>query len=73
MLILKIVAVLLGSAFTLFGYFIFFRKKYNLINGFEEDLKAGRKNEDYAKRVGMVEFIVGIAVLIAGLVLILFA
>ena len=73
MLILKIVAVLLGLAFTLFGYFIFFRKKYDLINGFEEDLKAGRKNEDYAKRVGMVEFIVGIAVLIAGLVLILFA
>ena len=73
MLILKIVAVLLGSAFTLFGYFIFFRKKYDLINGFEEDLKADRKNEDYAKRVGMVEFIVGIAVLIAGLVLILFA
>ena len=73
MLILKIVAVLLGSAFTLFGYFIFFRKKYNLINGFEEDLKAGRKNEDYAKRVGMVEFVVGIAILIAGIALIIFA
>ena len=73
MLVLKILAVLLGLAFTLFGYFIYFRKKYNLINGFEADFKAGRKNEDYAKRVGMVEFVVGIAILIAGIVLIIFA
>ena len=57
----------------MFGYFIYFRKKYNLINGFEDDFKAGRKNEDYAKRVGMVEFVIGIAILIAGIVLIGFA
>ena len=73
MLVLKILAILLGLAFILFGYFIYFRKKYNLINGFEADFKAGRKNEDYAKRVGMVEFVVGIAILIAGIVLIIFA
>ena len=73
MLVLKILAVLLGLAFALFGYFIYFRKKYNLINGFEADFKAGRKNEDYAKRVGMVEFVIGIAILIAGLILIIFA
>ena len=73
MLVLKILAVLLGLAFALFGYFIYFRKKYNLINGFEADFKAGRKNEDYAKRVGIVEFVVGIAILIAGIVLIIFA
>ena len=73
MLVLKILSVLLGLAFTLFGYFIYFRKKYNLINGFEADFKAGRKNEDYAKRVGIVEFVVGIAILIAGIALIIFA
>ena len=73
MIVLKILAILLGLAFILFGYFIYFRKKYNLINGFEADFKAGRKNEDYAKRVGMVEFVVGIAILIAGIVLIMFA
>ena len=72
MLVLKIIAVLLGLAFTLFGYFIYFRKKYNLINGFEADSKAGRKTEDYAKRVGMVEFVLGIGILIAGLALIVF-
>ena len=73
MLVLKILSVLLGLAFTLFGFFIYFRKKYNLINGFEADFKAGRKNEDYAKRVGMVEFVIGISILIAGIILIIFA
>ena len=72
MLVLKIVSVLLGLSFTLFGYFIYLRKKYNLINCFEADFKAGRKNEEYAKRVGMVEFVIGIAVLVAGIVLIMF-
>ena len=73
MLVLKILSVLLGLAFTLFGFFIYFRKKYNLINGFEADFKAGRKNEDYAKRVGMVEFVIGISILMAGIILIIFA
>ena len=73
MLALKIIAVALGAAFTLFGYLIYFRKKYDLINGFEIDFKAGRKSEEYAKRVGMAEFVLGIAVLIAGAVLIVFA
>ena len=73
MLVLKITAILLGLAFALFGYFIYFRKKYHLIDGFEEDFKAGRKDEGYARRVGMVEFVVGIAILIVGAVLILFA
>ena len=72
MLVLKIVSVLLGLSFTLFGYFIYLRKKYNLINCFEADFKEGRKNEEYAKRVGMVEFVIGIAVLVAGIVLIIF-
>ena len=72
MLVLKIVSVLLGLSFTLFGYFIYLRIKYNLINCFEADFKAGRKNEEYAKRVGMVEFVIGIAVLVAGIVLIIF-
>ena len=72
MVVIKVLAILLGLAFLLFGYFIYFKKKYNLINGFEADLKAGRKSEEYAKRVGMVEFVIGIALLIAGLALIIF-
>ncbi len=73
MLALKIIAAILGLAFTLFGYFIFFKKKYSLINGFEEDYKAGRKTEDYAKRVGLVEFVVGVAILFAAVILLIFA
>ena len=45
MMLLKALAVVLGLAFLLFGYFIYFKKKYHLINGFEADFKAGRKNE----------------------------
>ena len=73
MIALKVLAVVLGLAFLLFGCFICFKKKYNLINGFEADFKAGRKKEEYTKRVGMVEFVVGIALLISGVALILFA
>ena len=73
MFVLKIMAVVLGLAFALFGFFIYFRKKYNLINGFEEDFKAGLKDENYAKRVGMVEFVLGISILVAGIVLVIFA
>ena len=72
MIFLKALAIVLGLAFLLFGYFIYFKKKYNLI-GFEADFQDGRKNEAYAKRVGLVEFVVGIALLIAGVALILFA
>ncbi len=64
MLALKIISFLLGIAFTLFGYFIRFRGKYNLINGFEADLKQGRKTEEYAKRIGTIEFIIGVVLLI---------
>lgn len=73
MVALKVLAVMVGLAFLLFGYFIYFKKKYNLINGYEADFKTGRKNEEYAKRVGMIEFVVGIAMLLAGVVLIIFA
>jgi len=67
--ILKIILVILGLAFTLFGFFIYFKEKYFLINGFEAAFKCGQKNEDYAKRVGLIEFIVGILILTVSLIL----
>ena len=72
MLVVKILIIILGSAFLLFGYFIYFHKKYNLINGFSEDYKTGRKDEKYAKIVGLIELILGIVLLIIGIILILF-
>ena len=73
MLILKTLLPIAGAAFLLFGYFIFFRKKYSLINGFDAAFKEGRKTERYARRVGLVEFILGILLLIASVILILLA
>ncbi len=73
MLVLKIVALFLGAAFTGFGYFIYFRGKYFLINGFEEDLREGRKTEAYAKNVGLTEFVIGIVCLLAGVALVFVA
>lgn len=72
MLILKIVLLLAGLGFTLFGYFILFKKKYHLINGFTEEYKAGIKDEFYARRVGKVELMLGIVLLSAGVLLTVF-
>lgn len=72
MTLLKLICFLLGIAFALFGYFIYFKKCYNLINGFESDYRAGRKDESYAKKVGMIEFILGIIFLVLGVALIIF-
>jgi len=69
---LKIIALILGLAFTLFGYFILFRGKYALINGFDEAFKAGHTTKAYARRVGMVEFILGLILMLAGILFILF-
>lgn len=73
MLALKIIIFVLGLAFTLFGYFIFFKKKYSLINGFEGQYKAGQKTEKYARCVGLAELIIGFALLAAAVVLIIVA
>ena len=68
MTILKILVILVGTIFILFGYLIYFRKQYNLINGFEEAYKAGRKTKSYAKRVGFIELIIGIILTLIGII-----
>ncbi|AMS10677.1 DUF3784 domain-containing protein [Erysipelothrix rhusiopathiae] len=72
MTILKIILITVGVAFTIFGYEIYFQKKYNLINGFEEDYKNGRKTESYAKKVGLIELVLGIILTIIGIGIIVF-
>ena len=66
MTLLKITLTLVGVAFIIFGYLIYFKEKYNLINGFESDYKSGRKSETYAKKVGLVEFMIGIILVVVG-------
>lgn len=60
MLILKLILLVLGAILIGFGYFIYFKKKYNLINNFEEDFKSNRFDESYANRIGLIELIWGI-------------
>lgn len=71
MLIIKIILMAVGVAFTTFGYKIYFRKKYDLINGFEEAYKAGRKTKRYAESVGLVELIIGIILTVIGICMII--
>lgn len=71
MTLLKIILILVGLAFIIFGYLIYFKEKYNLINGFESDFKSGRKAESYAKRVGLIELIIGIIFVLIGIAVII--
>ena len=60
-----------GLAFTIFGYLIYVRKQYHLINGFEADYQAGRKTESYAKKVGVIELILGMILIFLSLLLVI--
>lgn len=40
---IQAVLIILGVISLYYGYNIFFKKKYNLINDFEAEFKAGRK------------------------------
>lgn len=64
--LLNIILIVVGGAFITFGYLIYFKEKYNLINGFELDYKSGRKTESYAKKVGLVELMIGIILVVVG-------
>ena len=69
MKILKIISLILALAFIFLGYNIYFKKKYKLINNFEKDYKNGLKDEEYAKKVGIIELLLGIFFIILFLVL----
>ena len=71
MTLLKITLTLVGVAFIIFGYLIYFKEKYNLINDFESNFKSGRKTESYAKKVGLIELIVGIIFILIGILVLI--
>ena len=72
MLVMTIIDALLGLAFAIFGYLIFFKKKYSLINGFDAAFREGRKTERYARRVGLIEFVLGTVLLVVSVVSLFF-
>lgn len=71
MTLLKIILMTVGIAFLVFGYLIYFKGKYNLINNFESDFKAGRKTGAYARKVGLVELILGTLLVLIAIFLII--
>ena len=73
MIAVKIITIVLGLAFLLFGYFIYYKKQYHLINDFQAEREAGRKDERYAERVGRIEFVIGVVLRVIGVLLMLFA
>ncbi len=68
MFILRIILIIFGLLFIGFGYAIWFKRKYNLINNFKNDRKNGKLNDSFAKRVGIIEFIGGIASFSLGII-----
>lgn len=71
MTLLKIILIVLGATFSIFGYLIYFKKKYNLINDYEANRKAGKKTESYARKIGLIELLLGVALLMVGFYLII--
>jgi len=65
---MRIILILIGLVFIGFGYAIWFKGKYNLINNFKNDKKNDKLNDAFAKRVGKIEFIGGIASFILGII-----
>ncbi len=68
MFIIRIILILIGLVFIGFGYAIWFKGKYNLINNFQNDKKNNKLNDAYARRVGKIEFIGGIVSFTLGII-----
>lgn len=63
-----IISIGLGIVFMLFGYLIYVKKKYHLINDFAEQRKKRLATDLYASRVGLIELITGIAAVMYGVI-----
>ena len=70
--ILKIIVFVPGVNFCLFGYLIVWKKKYNLINDFKARKKVGSQKDADAIRIGQVELILGIGLLVLFVLLMIF-
>lgn len=70
--ILKIIILTLGVIFSIFGYLIVFKKQYGLINNFKARKKAGSQKDTDAFRIGQVELILGVGLLVLFVLLMIF-
>ena len=72
MLILKLILLALGITFSIFGYMIVCKKKYELINDFEARKKVGSRKDADAMRVGKVALTLGAGLLVLFVLLMIF-
>ena len=68
----KFILFVLGITFAVFGFFIVFKKQYGLINDFKARKKAGSQKDTDAIRVGQVELILGVGLLVLFVLLMIF-
>lgn len=68
MVLLGILMILAGLALGFSGYMICFRGKYALISHFVEDKHAGKFDNAYARRVGMILLCAAILFLLFGII-----
>jgi phosphatidylglycerophosphate synthase len=71
MIIISTILILLGIAFISFGYAIYFKKKYNLINNYKINERNGKLDKNYAQMVGKIELFGGFSCIFFGLLSIL--
>lgn len=69
---LKIILFVIGITFAVFGYLIVFKKQYGLINDFKPRKKAGSQKDTDEIRVGQVELMLGIGLLVIFVLLMIF-
>ena len=70
--LLKIILFVIGITFAVFGYLIVFKKQYGLINDFKARKQVGSQKDEDAIRVGKVELILGIGLLVLFVLLMIF-
>lgn len=63
-----IISISLGIIFLIFGYLIYVKEKYDLINDFTEQKKKGLSAYAYARRVGFIELVTGIVINVYGVI-----
>lgn len=66
MIVLKIFEILIGVFLGVVGYLIFFLKKYNLANDYLSKLDRGLVSEKYAKNIGLIYIMGGVALVLFG-------
>ena len=69
---LKIILFVIGITFAVFGYLIVFKKQYGLINDFKARKRVGSQKDTDAIRVGQVELILGVGLLVLFVLLMIF-